>query len=371
MPAVLSRDALADLLEAASFHEEAREEDLATIEAYARRIRTVFDAAGTRPPASRLGHGVDADDATRPATIERYVDALALGGTGGGDDGLPFYPPVDLSRVISRAPNVAAAHEAPLPLLVVALARGQDVPDLLGRAAARETASGCLGRSAEKDLGLCAHFNDVCLECTRDTARTQLGDAARVTGAGLACMMSSCTVPLQARRARCPVERQEVRGRGPRRRRNGSAPRAERLREGAALHPRGEDDGGEGRGLLVPEPGVRRGHRPPERDAHLQGVRCEVCKSCYQKKHAGPCAVAADSSSVKLCRDNFQKCPRCKAVVEKKMACDHMRCCCGQTFCSDLRLRRARHGCPMECKRPRASFLRSSAPGQRRARASC
>ena len=32
---------------------------------------------------------------------------------------------------------MAAAHEAPLPLLVVALARGQDVPDLLGRAAAR------------------------------------------------------------------------------------------------------------------------------------------------------------------------------------------------------------------------------------------
>ena len=56
---------------------------------------------------------------------------------------------------------------------------------------------------------------------------------------------------------------------------------------------------------------------------------CEVCKSCYQKKHAGPCAVAADSSSLKLCRDNFQKCPRCKAVVEKKMACDHASCRCG------------------------------------------
>ena len=46
MPAVLSRDALADLLEAASFHEEAREEDLATIEAYAGRIRTRLRCRG-------------------------------------------------------------------------------------------------------------------------------------------------------------------------------------------------------------------------------------------------------------------------------------------------------------------------------------
>ena len=92
---------------------------------------------------------------------------------------------------------------------------------------------------------------------------------------------------------------------------------------------------------------------------------CEVCKSCYQKKHAGPCAVAADSSSLKLCRDNFQKCPRCKAVVEKKMACDHMRCRCGQTF---ARLRRARprlsHGVQAAARlRPE----RGAAPGERRA----
>ena len=54
---------------------------------------------------------------------------------------------------------------------------------------------------------------------------------------------------------------------------------------------------------------------------------------------------------MKLCRDNFQKCPRCKAVVEKKMACDHMRCRCGQMFCYNCGARG--HGCPMECKRPR------------------
>ena len=61
--------------------------------------------------------------------------------------------------------------------------------------------------------------------------------------------------------------------------------------------------------------------------------------------------AALDASSVKLCRDNFQKCPRCKAVVEKKMACDHMRCRCGQMFCYNCGARG--HGCPMECKRPR------------------
>ena len=77
----------------------------------------------------------------------------------------------------------------------------------------------------------------------------------------------------------------------------------------------------------------------------------EVCKACQQEKHAGPCVAALDASSAKLCRDNFQKCPRCKAVVEKKMACDHMRCRCGQMFCYNCGARG--HGCPMECKRPR------------------
>ena len=33
------------------------------------------------------------------------------------------------------------------------------------------------------------------------------------------------------------------------------------------------------------------------------------------------------------------------------MACDHMRCRCGQTFCYNCGARG--HGCPMECKRPR------------------
>ena len=77
----------------------------------------------------------------------------------------------------------------------------------------------------------------------------------------------------------------------------------------------------------------------------------EVCKACNQEKHAGPCASALDASSAKLCRENFQKCSSCKAIVEKKMACDHMRCRCHQAFCYNCGARG--HGCPMECKRPR------------------
>ena len=332
MPAVLSRDALADLLEAASFHEEAREEDLATIEAYAGRIRTVFDAAGTRPPASRLGHGVDADDATRPATIERYVDALALGGTGGGGGGLPFYPPVDLSRVISREGTWLRPTRRRYRYWSSRWREVKTCPicwDALPRA---ETASGCLGRSAEKDLGLCAHFNDVCLECTRAHCKEQLGDAARVTGAGLACMMSSCTVPLKLAALGAQWSVKKYAGEDPggvetdRLLGQSDCAKARRFIRAAKMTAKGV-------ACWCPNPACDEVIDLLSAMPICKVCACEVCKSCYQKKHAGPCAVAADSSSLKLCRDNFQKCPRCKAVVEKKMACDHMRCRCGQTFC--------------------------------------
>ena len=40
-----------------------------------------------------------------------------------------------------------------------------------------------------------------------------------------------------------------------------------------------------------------------------------------------------------------------QAVVEKKIACDHMTCRCGAKFCYNCGARG--HGCPMDCKRPR------------------
>ena len=156
MPAVLSREALADL---ARPHPSTRRRAPRT---WPRSKLCVPHPNTSSMPrargvdASRLGHGVDADDATRPATIERYVDRLATRGRGRRQRRLP-----STRRSICRAAsaargNVAAAHEAPLPLLVVALARGQDVPDLLGRAAARGDGVGLPRGSSERDLGLCA-----------------------------------------------------------------------------------------------------------------------------------------------------------------------------------------------------------------------
>ena len=77
----------------------------------------------------------------------------------------------------------------------------------------------------------------------------------------------------------------------------------------------------------------------------------EVCTTCLQKKHSGECAQAATSADEDLWRENWQRCPGCKAVVEKKIACDHMTCRCGAKFCYNCGARG--HGCPLSCKRPR------------------
>ena len=142
--------------------------------------------------------------------------------------------------------------------------------------------------------------------CTRAHCKEQLGDVSRVTGAGLARMMVSCTVPLRSRRSAPSGASRSTRATT--RRRNGSTPRARR-REGAELYPRGEDDSGEGRGLLVSQPGVRRGHRPPERDAHLQGVRLQrSAKSVTRRSTRVPCAAALDEMLIKHA-DSFQETP--------------------------------------------------------------
>ena len=347
MPAVLSRQALLDLREATAFHERSRAEDVETIELYASRIRDVFDEAGATPSTARLGHAVDqVEDAVRPATLERYLDRratdLANGVLTGDDegDGLPFYPLVDLSRCfggenywLGRTRRRCRYWER----------RWRDVKvcsvcwDATPRA---ETVGGGIGAK----VAICPHFDDVCVECAKDFCKTQLGDVSRITGAGLPCVDASCSVAL-------PL---------------------------AALSAtfNGRDDEGEDRLLSVRDVAKARRFIRAAKMTAAKGAACwcpnpecdevidltapkpfcavcatAVCKACQQEKHAGPCVAALDASSVQLCRDNFQKCPRCKAVVEKKMACDHMRCRCGQTFCYNCGARG--HGCPMECKRPR------------------
>ena len=59
-----------------------------------------------------------------------------------------------------------------------------------------ETTGGSLGRSEQKDLRLCSHVKDVCVECVRSFCRAQLGDVAKITGEGLPCVESTCSAPL-------------------------------------------------------------------------------------------------------------------------------------------------------------------------------
>ena len=104
MPAVLSRDALNTLLDQKAFEELSREDDLEIIAGLVKRIKDVFAAAGAAPSRARIGYAVGDEDLTRPATLERYVDQLALadGAAPQGDD-LPFQPAADLSRVFASS----------------------------------------------------------------------------------------------------------------------------------------------------------------------------------------------------------------------------------------------------------------------------
>ena len=47
----------------------------------------------------------------------------------------------------------------------------------------------------------------------------------------------------------------------------------------------------------------------------------EVCTTCQQKAHVGDCVAASNAADEALWRDNWQRCPGCKAVVEKKDRC--------------------------------------------------
>ena len=171
MPAVLSRQALADLREAAAYHERGRAEDVATVELYAARIRDVFAAAGAAPSTSRLGHAVDdVEDAVRPATLERYLDRRAIDSVvtcEAEGDGLPFYPSVDLSRCFASENYLLGKTGRRCRYWEQ---RWRDVKtcsvcwDATPRA---ETVSGCLGGKAS----VCAHFDEVAASAHASFAR--------------------------------------------------------------------------------------------------------------------------------------------------------------------------------------------------------
>jgi hypothetical protein len=57
----------------------------------------------------------------------------------------------------------------------------------------------------------------------------------------------------------------------------------------------------------------------------------EYCLQCMMPRHEGDC----DEHGVEFLKANmhFQRCEKCRAMVEKKQGCNHMTCRCGHQFC--------------------------------------
>ena len=101
-----------------------------------------------------------------------------------------------------------------------------------------------------------------------DFCKTQLGDVARITGAGLPCVDEFVLEALPLAALSTSVWRPRRRGRGSTR----NCPSATSRRRGD-LSARREWTAAKGGGVLVSQPGVRRGHRPRLSAVFICGVR--------------------------------------------------------------------------------------------------
>ncbi|KAK8051665.1 ibr finger domain protein [Apiospora rasikravindrae] len=78
---------------------------------------------------------------------------------------------------------------------------------------------------------------------------------------------------------------------------------------------------------------------PPERSA--TGVaRCrdcgaKTCTSCKKASHGGDCPQDKQLQKVIVLagREGWQRCPKCRTMVELDVGCNHMTCRCGAQFC--------------------------------------
>lgn len=79
----------------------------------------------------------------------------------------------------------------------------------------------------------------------------------------------------------------------------------------------------------------------------------EVCPRCRQEAHGpGPCDATNSAADIALADKNqWQRCPECRVIVEKTMNCDHITCRCGAHFCYNCGS--SGHYCPTTCVRQR------------------
>ena len=111
-------------------------------------------------------------------------------------DGLPFYPPLDMTLVFASENRWLGDTRRRYRYWAARWKELKTCPICWDALPAAETTGECIGRSREKNLGLCPHLHDVCIACTKEHCKTHLGDAEKITGAGLPCVDPTCSKPL-------------------------------------------------------------------------------------------------------------------------------------------------------------------------------
>ena len=77
----------------------------------------------------------------------------------------------------------------------------------------------------------------------------------------------------------------------------------------------------------------------------------DTCKLCKKKQHSGVCEEDREGTELLKTakKKNWQTCPKCKMMVDRRSGCLHMTCVCGQHFCYNCGEDYSR--CPGTCQR--------------------
>ncbi|OQR98676.1 hypothetical protein ACHHYP_20356 [Achlya hypogyna] len=65
------------------------------------------------------------------------------------------------------------------------------------------------------------------------------------------------------------------------------------------------------------------------------GCQIRICAECSARAHEGSCLEAAEDEALLELggREGWQRCPRCRRMIELVQGCNHMTCKCGAEFC--------------------------------------
>ncbi|OQR98664.1 IBR domain protein [Achlya hypogyna] len=79
------------------------------------------------------------------------------------------------------------------------------------------------------------------------------------------------------------------------------------------------------------------------------GCQIRICAECSARAHEGSCLEAAEDEALLELggREGWQRCPRCRRMIELVQGCNHMTCTCGAEFCYDCAARWKTCKCPI------------------------